>query len=1283
MISNTYLQLRKYNSATLFLAVISVIILLGIQAYCAESEQRHCLLFYLSGEKGFNADFARGNAEPTFLQEVEIIPGGAKGSYFRCGHTQLMAYDAPGNIYAQRGTLAFFWRSREPVGEVPFPVFRVGYSDHSSWDLIWSRIDYNGHGFDAFVTDANLARPRISCTIADFPGPDTWIHLALAWDETQGIRFYVDGKQVGKKDTTTVFYAGIDQFGPHSRIISPYQVQSLYNYVRGGDIDELCIFDRMLTGVQIAQLVQGQIPGDLAPMIRSLDDRVYRDEWWLRYGWNRQGDTPPPLDEPSVSIRKIEIHDVYDLKQWMWKGTDGIRETTWPYVYNRSRIPGRNDYFQLPDWNCYSLSGKSVTLYMPDEPWNHIEISGAAFGTASLLEFDKVTQKNTEQTLFTRPENQERTFHRLKESVRSGKIRFDNILQETPIGEFQAYNVTSGKEPAGTVKLTYTLMADAEADNPVLDNLLRYINGRFMPDERSVIVALPQGAPRTQKKTVVSNPLPLVHILIPFEFRAGNQKGQYTRYSYTWENIDGGLDGIAIDLPPLNVKPTHGEYFPMNIQVKDPVWPDRNLLDFTFSVRPGEARTLWLDTRDRILPNGRSLYMTIAGAGQDFGPDSLNGARIRLVFRNRQDAACEHELDRFTQVRDNLSNMVEEHPNIKKLRMYDRYSEDITDLLRVNPSHEQGRFYWSIKNPEQGWPPFEQPKAPAGVPLWAFRQVENLKLVKQFILWWIDERQIENGEFGGGLSDDGDMTNLWPGTALMGVEPEKITDSVLREMEAYYENGLFTNGLPTIVTDELHVYEEGVNVLPQTMLLNYGDPKVVERLMTTAKAYDLITGINNLGEHQIKSSFYSGSKVYSEGVWALSKTNYSYLILHPGLVLVEFNGHPAAMKLILELADGFLAHVKKDASGNYYFPAEILFPGGEDRGRALGSAAHMLWAAWRWTGDRKYLLPVMNDAGRGSFSALDNFNANLIDLLGERKTWGESIASRITPQSGGNFYRHVAWQITGNKQFLEEIYADQIQSSAQRMYMITEGHWWTDRVNVDLKELQRARLGGVALMRSTLYPGHAVSWKFKKPAAGESIAILIPDASSESMSIIAYNLETIPVSAVMTAWDINPGKWEITEGIDSDGDDRPDKIGRSYTTELERTQSLEFVFPPRATTIITLKLKSRGQPYWKRPDLGIGRDDVIVQGNTVRVTAHSIGSVDAPSSTLSLMDSNGKTLSTATIPALRAPIDYVPKTAEVTLSVSPGTRLNGCVVCIDPDRKLKEITKINNTVVIP
>ncbi len=219
------------------------------------------LLFYLSGDHGLNADYAAGgDPVPNYVHDVKILPGGANGSYIQCGNNQLLSYWAPGNIYAQRGTLSFYWRSRDPVDETAFPIFRVGYADHSSWDQTWLRIDYNGHGFDAFVTDVNLGRTRISYDMPNFPKPDQWALLTLTWDETTGIRFYVDGKMVAEKAATGMFDAALDQFGPHSRIIGPTGVESSYSYDRGGDLDEVRIYDRALSDENVAALVKGETP---------------------------------------------------------------------------------------------------------------------------------------------------------------------------------------------------------------------------------------------------------------------------------------------------------------------------------------------------------------------------------------------------------------------------------------------------------------------------------------------------------------------------------------------------------------------------------------------------------------------------------------------------------------------------------------------------------------------------------------------------------------------------------------------------------------------------------------------------------------------------------------------------------------------------------------------------------------------------------------------------------------------------------------------------------------
>ncbi|MHB9030809.1 MAG: LamG-like jellyroll fold domain-containing protein, partial [Candidatus Latescibacterota bacterium] len=426
-------------SALLFL------FLLAAASFSAEPPAEG-LLFQLSGETpgdGFTADFARGDPEPAYLHEYSIIPDGFKGKAFSGPHSEnkLMAYLAPGNIYAERGTVSFFWRSRDPVGKMPFKIFYVSACDQASLDMTWMRVDYNGKGFEGFVTDANMARIRVAYNPPVFPAPNKWTHIALAWDETQGVQLFMDGALVAHKDTTGIFSCGLGLFNPHGRFASPGTVTSNCGHLRGGDIDEIAIYDRMLDADQVKRLAKGESAGNLEPLARALDNPRYRDEWLLRNGWNDPKHIPPYLSETCWAVRKVEIHDVYDQKKWVWRSNDGIRETSWPNIYNRSALLGRSDYFIEPDWYCYSTSGKSITYTLPHEPWNYCELAGAAFGTATRLFLDNERQKEREERLFSRPQGRERTFHLSGQSFFGGKIRFENEVREIPLAEFQVYHV--------------------------------------------------------------------------------------------------------------------------------------------------------------------------------------------------------------------------------------------------------------------------------------------------------------------------------------------------------------------------------------------------------------------------------------------------------------------------------------------------------------------------------------------------------------------------------------------------------------------------------------------------------------------------------------------------------------------------------------------------------------------------------------------------------------------------------------------------------------------------
>src|SRR5437763_867619 len=380
------------------------------------------LLFHVSADRGFVADQAGGDAVPNFQDKVRIVPDGAIGGAIHWDDDGVVTWNAPGNIYAQRGTLAFFWRSRTPVGEAPFNIFRVGFADHTSWDMAFLRIDWNGHGFDAFMTDANLARTRVSFQMANPPKPDEWHHLAFTWDEAVGVRLYVDGREVARKDAKADYDTGLDQFGLAGRVVSPHQVQSRYSFTRGSDVDEIRIYDRMVAPADVAVLAQNRDPAAAAP----LDATAKRQAWLHRFGWDRA--SPPVLTTPVTRIRKVEFADAKDLKEWMWKGVDGIDETTWPGVYNRSRLPGRDDYFELPDWNVYVEGGKACDLTIPaGEKVNRVEIRGAAYGNLGWS-----PDANSWTSLAHRPEGVVRSVNSFGER-QGGQLRFTNVAQQAPI----------------------------------------------------------------------------------------------------------------------------------------------------------------------------------------------------------------------------------------------------------------------------------------------------------------------------------------------------------------------------------------------------------------------------------------------------------------------------------------------------------------------------------------------------------------------------------------------------------------------------------------------------------------------------------------------------------------------------------------------------------------------------------------------------------------------------------------------------------------------------------
>ena len=1237
------------------------------------------LLFRASADRSLTADVAAGDPVPNFRSGVGIVPDGAIGGAARWADDGYVAWKAPGNIRSTRGTLAFFWRARTAVGEAPFNIFRVGFADHSSWDMAFLRIDYNGHGFDAFVTDANLSRVRVSYRMPVLPSADAWHHLAVSWDETVGLRLYVDGKEVARRDQKADLDSGLDQFGLAGRVLSPHQVQSRYNFMRGSDVDEIRIYDSQLDAAAIAALAAKQDPAAPSPR----DRRAERAAWLHRYGWDSA--SPPPLDAPSTRIRKVEFSDAKDIKQWMWKGVDGIAETTWPGVYNRSRLPGRDDYFELPDWNTYVEGGKRYDLTVPPgETVNRIEIRGAAYGR---LDWSNGAKSST---LAKRPPGVVRSVDTFAPRT-GGRFSFINVMQEQPIQEIWGYDVSPGMVPTGSFSLDYVVDAGLAPKLAALDPLNAFIAGRYAPDERTTVLATPRsgikaavGAGAAGATGPVVRPKgaqPIVHILIPASYGDAYPDQPIARaWDYGWQNLNAGLDGIAIELPALRATANAAGLIPLNIRVKDPLWPGRDMIDLSVSVRPGEKRTLWLDLRDRILPNN-SLYLTVASAAPDFDAAALDGTGIRLVFKDRAAALSEHIADRFNQVKDNWGFLVEEHTASKRASLYARLFADIGDLLRVDPDNVQARAYWAdIDYRPENLPAYAALVVPAGVPAWAFRQIEDLKQVRHFVDWWIDNRQVSFGDFGGGISDDVDLAQQWPGLALMGVQPDKIAASLRALADASYRNGMRVNGLGYITTDELHAYEEGLNSDAADLYLNWGDPKAVERLMTTTRALQGVILRNPAGHLHFASNWYGGRKMYREGPWEWQKP-YSWTVMHAPILLGLYNGNAQARGLVTGLVDGWMAHGVQAADGQWSYPNEINWRTDQTRvgdGGGVSTPLQSVWAAWRFTGEDRYRRPINARLAKSGPGALSEFNENAFATYPGGTTLQTKAAAGRDP-----FGLYAAWSKSGDTAPLATLHAQAAADKAQHSYMYTEGHWWSDRVDQPNDILQRERLGGIALRRNQTWPGNTVSWRFASEGGGEQVAILLPGATPDRFRVIGYNLSTAEQRAAMTAWNVTAGRWTMQVSTSADEGRTLTPVGAARDIELERSASVDVAFAPGTTTVLDFALATPTTPVDTRPDLGIGRDDVILRGDRADVTVHSLGAVAARGGRVDLVAADGRVLTSAPLPDIAAPADLLARTATVGLRLPRGADRSGTIVRVSLPRDAPETTRRNNSVPLP
>jgi len=223
---------------------------------------------------------------------------------------------------------------------------------------------------------------------------------------------------------------------------------------------------------------------------------------------------------------------------------------------------------------------------------------------------------------------QETTFHDTP-SQSPRQAAFTNVEQETPSRILRLLRPSGDR--AGIVQLKYRLSASTSRMTIQPDSAGRFIHdatcGRALADHRMPAVLAAPACRSTAKAPRGKGASRLAHRAHPHsaDFRGLPAE---THTCLLPGHIYAGLD-VLPSTSALNVKPTHGDYVPMNIEVK-PLWRCATCQLHLFS-QAGSAH-LWLDTRDRILPTTGACSSRLP-LQCGFNAAALDGAEVRLIFK--------------------------------------------------------------------------------------------------------------------------------------------------------------------------------------------------------------------------------------------------------------------------------------------------------------------------------------------------------------------------------------------------------------------------------------------------------------------------------------------------------------------------------------------------------------------------------------------------------------------------------------------------------------------------
>jgi hypothetical protein len=757
--------------------------------------------------------------------------------------------------------------------------------------------------------------------------------------------------------------------------------------------------------------------------------------------------------------------------------------------------------------------------------------------------------------------------------------------------------------------------------------------------------------------------------------------------------LSGGRGLSAIDLT-AKVVGEAGSHT-LTIAVQDPLDPRLDLTWVELEIQVPGSLELQLDVPDQVLPENSQLWLTLR-SDKDV---QLETPRFGLHFVPQKQALPEALTWRKLLMRSFYSLMSEPRPwgaygkrSREEFYASNRYAGQCPELfMTIDQCHalapaddmvRQYREWVYLRNLDKLSDIAPPPEPPAGVPAWAWYPRQAWLEVRRIAQWWLDERLVPTGEFGGRVGDDTDMYQQYADLPLFedaGVGAH-VLDGAARLAELADKENL-RDGLNLETTDSLHAYEEGINHLALMARWFYGDPIYLERCMESARNMETLTIVTEDGRRHFRDGQRMGFEDLQKPRAPKVDGSSTPLMWHTALQVADYNRNPRALKVLQEWADTWLRFLKP---GQWATDVEVLSGKVVDSepARPLYGGYRTQGVAFTWlyalTGQGRYIEPFLHyyrqrqaplpaDMLMGDVYCLGGLDALDPATLQQLARNNPALALYVA-NDPGPLVKATIGSPRGSQQGIDTLY------DARRWPdMYTTSHQFTDRVFPDLLQNASVSYLGGFCHRNKFNPVPAASWE----GFGTEYAALVLRNRRDSVKLLVYSFASKPLTGRMRLWALAHGAYRLTVGPDTDGDFKADKIETDKFIELARADAIPLTIQPGMVTVVTLEQQRELDPIVARADLAITRREVSLRDGVVSGTVHNLGSAAVDDVVIAVAAEDGRIIVRKSLGALAAPVDLVPKRIQFTLPL-PEPPARGWRLVVDPDNKVPEIYEGNN-----